>query len=72
MRKQSIKWHEDCLHNSELSLESDKKGMDEAINKYNQSLKRVQFYAYQIIQAKRLGKIDFDSDRFCVKKENKI
>ena len=64
MSKMSIKWHEDCLKNRKASLERDKKEYQIAQTKYFETLKSVEKYERQIERAKKLGKDEFDEERF--------
>jgi hypothetical protein len=74
MRKkttQPIEWHERCLENLKVSLHRDLElALSWAFEAWkaqesaNRTVKAVRHYTSQIARAKRLGKTEFDRDKF--------
>jgi hypothetical protein len=62
--KMSLEWHKNCLKNSMaslLKLQEEAKRLEQTINRY---LVEDKFYEAQIKEAERIGKSEFDRDKF--------
>lgn len=64
MSKQSIKWHEDCLKNSQASWAADQKRTSAEVERLEKWRIENQLYEDQIQEAKRKGRDGFDREKF--------
>jgi len=64
METQTIQWHERGYINWKDNLDKHEKRTLEEIEKIKQDRKRLDFYKFQIDEAKRVGKTSFDRERF--------
>jgi cell division protein FtsB len=65
-----ISWHKECLKNSKISALRYKEQIDELQYRFDRLNEDNLFYEAQIKKAIEQGKIDFDKERFMVKKSN--
>ena len=62
--KMSIDWHEDCLKNMKITLNTEKVSLERLLKDIDRLENRINFYSCQIEEAKRKKKTGFDEDRF--------
>ena len=68
--KRPLSWHEQCLKNMSLHLQSQKAHMERTIEAYETAVDNMMFYSMQIKTAKREKREGFDADRFLVNRKN--
>ena len=66
--KQTIEHHKECYVNWNNSLFKHEERTLKELEKIKQDRARLDFYRFQIEEAEKLGKPDFDRDKFRVKK----
>ena len=70
MEKQNtIGWHEQGYNNWKSSLDTYEERTLKELEKIKEERKRLDFYKFQIEEAKKLGKDKFDRERFRQKRE---
>ena len=72
MSAQSIQWHEACLIARQNHLARKTRELHELFREMKHAEEQVNAYAAQIQRAKKLGKTEFDEDRFGVKRSKKL
>jgi len=69
MEKQNtIKWHEQGYNNWKNSLDVHEERTLEELEKIKADRERLDFYKFQIDEAKKLGKDKFDRERFRIRR----
>lgn len=66
--KMKVSWYENNLINMQKSAIADKKQIEELKSKLDTLNEWIYFLEYQIEEAKRIGKKEFDADKFRVKR----
>lgn len=66
--KRSVSWHEECLENMRRSLADAAAGLRIARDRWQRLFDQVEFAQSQIVEAKRRGMTEFDSDRLFKKR----
>ena len=69
--KMNIEWHKACLYNSRIHEDDIRKQLEKVKADLEESHAKNLIYAYQIEEAEKEGKTEFDRDRFRVKREKK-
>jgi mRNA-degrading endonuclease RelE of RelBE toxin-antitoxin system len=64
-----VYWHETCFENWKKSLDDEEAKILNKLNEIKEERKRLAFYRFQIDEAKRLGKSEFDKLKFKRKKQ---
>jgi len=64
----SIKWHENCYNNWKQTLDKYEEDTLKRLEEIKRDRKRLDFYSFQISEAKIHNKVSFDSDKFRVKR----
>ena len=72
MSAQPIQWHEECLIAKQNHLARRTRELDNLFREVKQSEEQVNAYAAQIQRAKKLGKTEFDRERFGVKRSKNL
>ena len=62
----SITWHEDCLKNMKISLQYYQTQLERLQGTIRAVEQNIALAERQIARAKKLGKAEFDPERFCV------
>jgi len=62
----SIAWHEDCLKNMKIGLQDHQKQLERLQETIRAAEQNIALTERQIARAKKLGKAEFDPERFCV------
>ena len=65
----TISWHEECFGNWKKSLDKHEERTLKELEKIKQDRERLDFYGDQIKSAKINGKLEFDRDRYKVKRK---
>lgn len=68
MTKQLVEWHETCLKAQKATYERDVLELQHLQEKVVRGYEAITEYEKQIEEAKRRGKVDFDRDKFLVKR----
>ena len=69
--KKPIEWHEECAQNAVESQGRRLEKMVADLAEYTRAAEELAFHHYQIGEAKRLGKKEFDADKFLLKRKAK-
>lgn len=64
MKKMPIKWHKECLKNSEENLKRERKHHNEIAERLRDHELRNAIYREQIRRAEEEGRDGFDADKF--------
>ena len=76
MEVHTIEWHEEVYNNWKQSLDIHEERTLKELERIKEDRKRLDFYKFQIDEAKKLGKDNFDRDKFRKKrlkeKENEM
>lgn len=67
--KQEIDWHEDCYKNWKQSLDKHEERTLKELEKIKSDRQRLDFYRFQINEAVKEGKGEFDRDKYKVKRK---
>ncbi len=67
--KNKIEWHEEGYNNWKYSLDKYEERTLKELEKIKQDRERLNFLKFQIEEAKRIGKTEFDREKFRIKNE---
>jgi len=69
--KNPIDWHEERLRWREACIIDEQMGLDRLAWRVSSAMAQNRFYSTQISEAKRRGLLEFDREKFMVKRKNK-